>query len=425
MKYQRFIFKDYEFDEATKTASLHYSYDDQLNFTETFTFDFDYVSFDPAVLDQALQGLFFIAGVSYYKTFLAPNIAVEKGALSQNDAAFLAQTYQRGLGEFFYVNKLDPKTPVTFPLSGDAHPLQHTGSGLLVGLGGGKDSLVTVELLRSQPKVATWSVGHKEQLEPLVDRVGLPHFWVTRQWDRQLLELNQSGGLNGHIPISAVFAAVGSVVAVLSGYKDTVVSNENSANEPTLTYEGVAVNHQYSKSLDFETSYQAYLKEHFGDTLGYFSFLRPLSELRIAEGFAKVGFEKYHDVFSSCNSAYRSTSHAMFWDGTCSKCAFVFLALTSFVDKQALLALFGGKNLLLDAALEPTYRQLLGIEGDKPLDCVGEIKESRAAMRLAQSIYSELTKYEFDLPADYDYKALAEHSMPDDLYQIILANFAA
>jgi hypothetical protein len=107
----------------------------------------------------------------------------------------------------------------------------------------------------------------------------------------------------------------------------------------------------------------------------------------------------------------------MFWCGECPKCAFVFLALSPFIERQALEALWQGKNLLLDPGLEKTYRQLLGIEGDNPLDCVGEIKESRAAMRLAQAEYPELNKYSFDLPEDYDYKAIGPHCMPSDLFQ--------
>ncbi len=424
MKYQQFIFKNYSFDAPAKTLTLQYGYDDALTLTETYKFDFDYVSYSPQALDQALQSLFFMAGVSYYKAFLAPQITVQNGTLSPSDANFLSQTYQNGLGEFFYVNKLDPRTPVNLPTNGQTQLDQNTGNGLLVGLGGGKDSLVSVELLRGQPKVATWSVGHKKQLQPLVDQIGLPHFWVDRQWDRQMLEINNSGAYNGHVPISAILAAAGAVVAILAGYQDVIVSNENSANEPTLNYQGLDINHQYSKSLAFEQAFQGYLQEHFGDSLRYYSFLRPLSELHIAEQFAQY-FDKYHAVFSSCNKAFTHDSPGLFWDGICSKCAFVFLALTPFVERSKLESLFSGKNLLLDPELESTYKQLLGIEGDKPLECVGEIKESRAAMQLAQKIYPELVKYNFNLPEDYDYKALAAHNMPEDLYKIIEQTFLA
>ncbi|TAH33771.1 hypothetical protein EYC59_04580 [Candidatus Saccharibacteria bacterium] len=422
MSYQKFRFVNYAFDTESKVLSLDYAYDDAWQFRETYKFDFDFTAFDPQVLDRAIQNLFFMAGVSYYKAFLAPEISVEKGQLDAASADFFGRTYQRGLGELFFVNKLNPRTPVNFPATTEPLPTVETaGSGLLVGIGGGKDSLVSVELLRNSGlNIATWSLDHKTQLSSLIERVGLPHYWVEREWDKQLLELkNNPDAYNGHVPISAIFACVGTIVAILSGRKDNIVSNEQSANEPTLTYDGVDINHQYSKSQDFERAYQQLVMQQFGDSTRYYSLLRPLSELRIAELFSKIGFEKYHDVFSSCNRAFTHDSDHMFWDGICPKCAFVYLALTPFVPAEQIQALFDGKNLLLDAGLEPTYRQLLGIEGDKPLECVGEVKESRAAMREAQKTHPELAKYTFEIPADYDFRAIATHEMPPEIWQIV------
>lgn len=411
--YETFIFECYVFNAPAKTLELHYGYDDTLHFTEKYSFDFDFADHDPLVLDRALQNLFFIAGVSYYKAFLAPRIVVRQGSIDTKQAAFLARTYQQGLGEFFYVNHLDPTEPITFPINAEtATTLSHDATGLLIGLGGGKDSLVTTEALSHEPRVATWSVGHRAQLTPLVQRIGLPHLWVERQWDRQLLALNQAGAYNGHVPISAILAAAGAVAAVLGGYKEVVVSNEQSANEPTLTYRGVAINHQYSKSQAFETAWQELLTSQFGNTLHYYSFLRPLSELSIAEMFAKQAFEKYNGLFSSCNRAYRANSSELSWCGECSKCAFVYLALANFIDAVSLTTIFNGKNLLLEDSLEPTFRQLLGIEGDKPLECVGAIQESRYAMRQLQTTYPELQKYQFELQPDYDYRTMGTHSMP-------------
>src|SRR3989344_7156114 len=366
MKYRQFIFEDYNFNQDSKVLTLSYRLDDSLAFSETYKFDFDFTSYDPAVLDQALQGLFIMAGISYYKTYLPPEIVINKGRLDKKDADFFAKTYQKGLSEFFYTNNLDPNTSIHFPDNLDSLQPANTNlrDGQLIAIGGGKDSLVSAELLRDQPRVATWSVGHRSLLEPLVKQIGLNHLWVDRTWDKQLLELNQKDAYNGHIPISAIFACVGVVVAILSGYRDVVVSNESSASESSLTYHRVPINHQYSKSF---------------------------------------AFEKYKDVFSSCNRAFTHDSSNLYWCGVCPKCAFTFLALTPFISKDKLESLWGGKNLLLDPALEPTYKQLLGIEGDKPLECVGEIKEARAAMNLAKKQYPELEKYRNDITGDYDY----------------------
>ncbi|HSX34395.1 MAG TPA: hypothetical protein VLF62_02005 [Candidatus Saccharimonadales bacterium] len=427
-KYKQFIFEDYRFDPASRILELHYSMDGQLHFTETYRFDFDYAAYDPATLDRALQNLFFMAGVSYYKTYIPPEIVINKGELDEGGAAFFSKTYQRGLGEFWFINKLDPRTPVTFPVTATT-PLtaiagEPRGNGLLVALGGGKDSLVSVELLREHEDITTWSQDHRSQLEPLVEQIGLPHAWVAREWDRQLLDLNKQDALNGHVPISGIFACVGTIIAILAGKRDVVMSNEQSANDPTLHYEGVAINHQYSKSQEFEQDYQRHLQHTLGAQIRYYSFLRPLSEVRISELFSGDIFEKYKSTFSSCNRAFVHSSDRMSWCGECSKCAFVFMALTPFVPRAELEALWG-KNLLLDPLLEPTYRKLLGIEGDKPLDCVGDIKESREAMQLAFKEYPELAeRYRFEIPTGYSYRTEGSHEMPEEMYRILQAALA-
>lgn len=423
-RYKQFIFNSYAFEPSTGVLEVRYAMDDALRFTETYRFDFPFVKYDPAALDRALQTLFFIAGVSYFKMYVPPEIVITQGELDPHMAAFLSKTYQHGLGEFWYTNKLDPHTPVIFPATTEyiKLPSNQPGEGLLVAVGGGKDSLATIEMLRDTKNVTTWSVNHRPQLAPLVRRIDLPHLWVERTWDPQIQALNAQDALNGHIPISAIFAAVGAIVAILSGNRDVVMSNEQSANEPTLQYQGVAINHQYSKSQEFERDFQAYLRHTLGNQVRYYSFLRPISEVRIAELFATLGFEKYKDVFSSCNRAFVHTSDHMSWCGQCSKCAFVFLALTPFIEREKLEAIWGGKNLLLDPALEPTYRKLLGIEGDKPLDCVGDIKESRSAMREAFNLYPELAqKYQFEIPAGYNFRAVGSDEMPAEIRELLFA----
>ncbi|HUC95652.1 MAG TPA: hypothetical protein VMR76_01685 [Candidatus Saccharimonadia bacterium] len=420
--FTNFIFKDYAFNPITKSLNLYYSYDGLVDFVESYRFDFDFVEYDQSAFEKAVFSLFIMAGVSYYKCYLAPKIVIDKGSLSSSEASFFQTVYQKGLGEFFYKNNLDPKTEINFPVD----PVKLTkvsnldNTGLLIGIGGGKDSIVTTEILKdSKEDVATWSLGHIDQLEPLVAVLGMKHYFVLRQWDSSLLKHNDQGAYNGHIPISAIIAFVGAIVAILSGRGDIVVSNEYSADEPNLSYKGVDINHQYSKSSEFELAFQKYLKNDFGDSIRYYSFLRPLSELHISQLFGTKYFDKYSKVFSSCNNAFTHSRDTMYWCCECPKCAFVFLALTPFVDRSKLEGLFG-KNLLLEPNLEMIYMNLLGISGDKPLECVGEIRESRMAMKLAQSIYPELSKYRFFLPKDYNYKSLSINHMPKKQYQLLL-----
>lgn len=420
-RYKTFNFLSYTFDPLTKKLDCSYQFDVSTVCTESYIFDFEFTDYDPSALDSALQLLFYLAGVSYYKMYLPPNIEIQSGKIGPQLSRFLSETYQKGLGEYFYTNKLDPNTPVKFPANvADSGKEAVQSDGLLVSIGGGKDSLLSIEMLRdSGLDIATWSVGHRKQLAPLVEQVGLPHYFVERILDPNISSLNAAGAMNGHIPISAIFAAVGTVVAILTGRRDIVLSNEQSSNEATLDYHGTAINHQYSKSQDFEKLYQKVLDARFGDSIRYYSLLRPYTELRIAELFAKTGFEKYKDVFSSCNRAFRQGESHLYWCGECSKCAFVFLILAPFVDRAELEGIFGGKNLLLDTNLETTYKQLLGIEGDKPLDCVGTIAESRTAMRIAQTTYPELSKFVFDIDPDYDYKKIHSDLMPDDIHEIV------
>jgi hypothetical protein len=147
---------------------------------------------------------------------------------------------------------------------------------------------------------------------------------------------------------------------------------------------GLEVNHQYSKSFEFEQDFAEHVATYMLKNLTYFSFLRPLSEIAIASLFAKL--EPYHAVFTSCNRAFSIQEHnrRTGWCCDCPKCRFVFLALAPFIEKTKLINIFG-KNLLDDATQETGFRELLGLQGYKPFECVGEIKESLLAFRALSS----------------------------------------
>ena len=413
-RYQTFSFDEYSFDQNTKTLTFNYSIDDQIKFVEQYQFDLEIdQNMSQDTLDRACKIAFLIAGVSYYKTYLPPSIIYRDIEVDQNLADFLSKTYQKGLGEFFYVNNLDPKTPIVFPSNNsDVKVVSGDGTGALIGIGGGKDSLVTIEKLRDHD-IATWSIRHhSQQLQPLLDVIATKHFSVTRKIDDQLINKSLPDAYNGHVPVSAVFASIGVITAILTSKKDVIVSNEASANEATLTYQGVEINHQYSKSLEFEKEFQNILTENFGESIRYFSYLRNLSELQICEIFSQY-FDKYSGVFSSCNKAFTQSSTKLFWCGKCPKCAFIYLGLTNYIAEEKLLKLFSNKNLLLDPDLEQTYKMLLGMDNSKPLECVGTIDECRFAMSNLIGKYQELAN-KFELNNNYDHDFRAEHSIPVD-----------
>lgn len=424
-KYKTFVFKDYRFDLSAMQLTLRYGLDDEIDFSETYTFNVPSMgAFNQTAFDKACFGLFMMAGISYYKAYLPENIVIEKGSLSSEQAAFFDRVYRNGLGEFYVRNDLGPPASIAFPASGapgaSATPIDDL-AGSLVPVGGGKDSLVSVELLRGANQAfSTWNVGHSELLGPLLERIGGEHLAVDRNIDPKLLELNHQGAYNGHVPISAILAFAAVATAILSGKRDIVLSNESSAGEGNLNYHGLAVNHQYSKTLEFERDFQGYIAQNITPSIRYFSLLRPMSELRIAELFTAQWLEKYQGVFTSCNRNFKQgNANPLSWCGECPKCAFVYLVFAPFVPRDQLATLFGA-NLFLKPELEQAYRELLGIEGHKPFECVGEIRECRQAVLMAQATgnFPELDRFDFP-PFEYDYRAMQPDAMPAE-YRALL-----
>ena len=160
-------------------------------------------------------------------------------------------------------------------------------------------------------------------------------------------------------------------------FSDAALSNERSANVGNTEKDGRIVNHQWSKSLEFEKAFRRLTVSVLPD-FRYFSLLRPLSELAIASLFSET--EKYDSVFTSCNKAFRLDESKRLdrWCADCDKCRFVFLALAPFMEKERLVSIFG-KNLLNDASQIDGYEELLGLRAFKPFECVGEVIESALA----------------------------------------------
>jgi hypothetical protein len=250
----------------------------------------------------------------------------------------------------------------------------------LVPIGGGKDSLVAVEAIKSIGGEATavW-VGNSALIAACAERTGLSTLNIQRELAPGLFELNRLGAWNGHIPVTAVNSAILAVAAILYGYDSITFANERSASAATLEYDGQQVNHQWSKSLAFETLLGDWLHAHVAADLDYCSLLRPYSELAITRAFAKL--TPYFDVFSSCNRNFKLLGPKPVdrWCGQCPKCHFVFLALAPFLPKPRLLSIFG-RNLLDDENQAAGFDALLEYQDHKPFECVGEGAEARAAL---------------------------------------------
>ena len=333
--------------------------------------------------DAALKMLHLIAGVSYYKAGVPPTIEVTAGPLDDATADVLDALYLHGLAEFAYRNGLDLRGRIAFPRGGSA-PSAAPSLGLpkrtLVPIGGGKDSLVAVEAIKAigGDATAVW-VGSSPLIAACAERTGLPMLNIQRELAPGLFELNRLGAWNGHIPVTAVNSAILAVAAVLYGYDSIAFANERSASVATLEYDGLQVNHQWSKGYAFEQLLGDWLHTHVAADLDYCSLLRPYSELAITRAFAKL--TPYLDTFSSCNRNFKllGPKPADRWCGHCPKCHFVFLALAPFLSKPRLLGIFG-RNLLDDETQSAGFDALMEYQDHKPFECVGEGAEARAAM---------------------------------------------
>ncbi len=427
--YRSFIFDSYHFDPTTGEVTLRYSLDDEVTFAERLTLPLppSPIAFNHAALEASLFALHLIGGISYYKTCLPNTIIVRSGTLSRDQAEWWNTVYTNGLGEFFFRNKIDSRNLISFPwvegsketkdtCTSKQSPKHHT-SRCLVPIGGGKDSIVTVELLKKAGFPVTL---FRMEPHPIIDALAtvaeLPMLTAKRTLDPLLFQLNADGAYNGHIPISAYLSLVTVTLSILHGFDAVVMSNERSANAGNVEYLGSTINHQWSKSLEFESLFQQYCSQFITKSLNHFSLLRPLSELHIGRMFSL--FPQYFPFATSCNTNWKilkTDASTERWCRHCPKCAFVFAVMAAFLPKSALQEMFGS-ILFDDASLIPLYRELLNIEGFKPFECVGTPQETLAALVLAHE-RGELQE------TPVMRMAMEEASLPEDLHELIITQF--
>ena len=360
-------------------------------------------------LDRAVFDIGMVELVSYWKCTCPPAVRVLCGSLTDSQIAFWRKLYWHGLGEFFYTNGIRETPEAFMQIVGTRRAVSASMDGdvdgghgtpcpcYLVPVGGGKDSVVTLELLRRagktvrplimNPRGAT--TGCAQVAGFSLDEVLV----IRRTIDPTLLDLNAQGYLNGHTPFSAMLAFYTRLASLLSGVPNVALSNEDSANESTVR--GSDVNHQYSKSLEFEDDFREYcvnasmckcvsadapatdaITHSHTHAFNYFSFLRPLSELQIAMLFSRL--TDYHDVFRSCNVGSKQD----IWCGHCAKCLFAYIILSPFMAPERLAQIFG-HDLLDDTTLRTEFDQLCGRTATKPFECVGTVDEVLTALSMA------------------------------------------
>ena len=340
----------------------------------------------PEVLNNLAFHLGLMEIPSYWKATCSPEIVVQAGPLDGWQLAWWKQLLLDGQGEFFFRNQIDFTAPDFVDLrvetSGAVPLARYEGNPpagrVLVPVGGGKDSAVTLDLLaRAGREVTPWVLNPTRAALDIIGASGGPDaILVRRTIDPGLLRLNEIGYLNGHTPFSAYLAFLGVALGVLSDHGTVALSNERSSNEGNAFFMGTEVNHQYSKSFDFEKKFRAYSRGYLAPGIEYFSLLRPLYELQIARLFARL--PRYFALFRSCNRGQRDNS----WCLSCSKCLFAYAILFPFLDEGALATIFA-ENLFDKPELVETAYELLGHRQVKPFECVGAREESLAAFYLS------------------------------------------
>jgi len=338
--------------------------------------------------------------VSYWKITCSPLVTIKNIYLNDKQIEWWKKLYFYGLGEFFYKNNI--KTNVTNFMnikSGDRKldkvEINEEFEGALVPIGGGKDSIVTLDVIKEDFNTnMCYVINPRGATEETAETAGYDinrRCYVKRTLDKNMLELNAKGFLNGHTPFSSIVAFSGLLVAYLNKKKYIVLSNEASANESTIYEE--EVNHQYSKSYEFEEDFNEYVEENIFKNIKYFSLLRPVSEYQIAKHFAKL--PNFYSIFKSCNAGSKEN----IWCANCSKCLFVYIILSPFMNRKDMIAIFG-EDLLEKESLKETLEMLSGIQKNKPFECVGSRDEVNTA------ICETIKKYENnkeELPLLYKY----------------------
>ncbi len=445
MENSLFVYETFRVSDDRKTVDLKYTSNVGLQvyeFTETYVFP---VSL-PDTLEtyRLLRALHIIGGISYYKTFVNTDIE-HPYAMSTKEAAFWNTVYKNGLGEFLLVNKLessrlaeftpqegqDTKTTVHAPLTEKA----------LLGIGGGKDSIVAGELLKAINMPLTGFVlttaDAAGQTKAVAKTMKIDLTTVERHIDKSLLEVQETeGAYKGHVPISVFFALVGSLMAVALKHKYVIVANEASASIPRAHWEGNSINHQWSKSFEFEKMMQDYIHSYVSADMWYFSAIRPLTSVAVAKIFAS--HPQYFEHFTSDNYAFRISKNDRppeRWSLQSPKSLSSFILLSAWLSEEDLLRIFG-KNFLGEPSLEEMFFSLTGISGDQPLDCVGTPEELRASLGEAyrKGIFTDailmLTGLHYDIiakdrvlePSAQKFLKLSnEHSFPPNISDALMS----
>jgi UDP-N-acetyl-alpha-D-muramoyl-L-alanyl-L-glutamate epimerase len=406
----KFVFNGYGYQGGV--ATFVYSFEGGQQFQEEVYFE-KVGEYDEALLERALFLAFVLIGTSYHKTFPTPDVAFLVGGIDQWQATFFNKVYQEGMSQFAgYENKLTRKDLAYFvPTTAQpVYGVRYHGQGILALQSGGKDSLLTAELIHRDLHTFTpWYISSADTHPRVLDELGEELVTAKRLIDHEALRVaHGNGAKNGHVPVTYIVQSLALIQAILLGKNTILTSIGHEGEEPHGWVGDLPITHQWSKTWEAEQLFAEYVQRYVSPDIVIGSPLRSHSELRIAELFVEYAADKYWNKFSSCNIAnymQGEDNRDLKWCGHCPKCANSYLLFAPFVEPERLKAHFGGKDLFTEPLLEETFKGLLGIEGyDKPFECIGETTELALAYHMAQD-RGGYGKLSFPVPSsDYDYK---------------------
>ncbi len=385
--YQEFWYRSYSVHEDEKAIYLEYEFEipNLTKFHPKLQIDKKQLPLKSLNTAQVKNMVFHIGMVeliSYWKCTCSPKVVIQCGYLNQEQIGWWKKLYFYGLGELFYRNQIQTDIESFMQIESrkteqlEYPEIQDKPEGYIIPIGGGKDSVVTLETLNRSKEDYGLIINPKPVTIECAKIAGIDDehiIEIRRTIDKNLIELNSQGFINGHTPFSAMLAFVSYFIAYLTGKKYIALSNENSANESNVV--GEKVNHQYSKSFEFECDFENYVSKYLKAPVKYFSFLRPLNELQIAKLFAK--HEQYHSTFKSCNVGSKEKEWK--WCCNCAKCLFAYTILSPYLYPQKLINIFG-EDLFEKQELLDTFLELIGNKDTKPFDCVGTFEEVNFAV---------------------------------------------
>lgn len=377
--YKNFYYHGYDIDYNDNYILIMYYFEVEglISFNPTLKIPVTNKKYDKNIVEKMVFSCGLAEIASYWKCTCSPNIIIECGLINDDQVNWLKKLLYRGLGEFFYTNNIivNQDDFVNIVSSGKEYNTIDNGEydGYLIAIGGGKDSLTSLEILKKFNNKKGYIINNRKICFEGAKIAGIDEIVnVERCFDKKIIETNNQGFLNGHTPISSCIAFIGVLSAYLNGMKYVILSNESSANESSVI--GTDINHQYSKSLEFENDFRYYLKKYITDKIDYFSLLRPLSELQIMKIFTNN--PKYFNSFISCNNGGKSKNIGKIdgWCCNCPKCLFIYILMSNFVNQDEMIKIFG-ENLLDKKDMLDSFLSLLGKTQTKPFECVGTIEE--------------------------------------------------